>query len=115
MLQQQRQHWDRQNPVLMSSFEVDSVQCEHLLRGRMPVSHLTQARVSDFASCATACTLSVAYDAAAVLCRAVPCRVSCCAVWCRAVRCAAVPCRAVHATATELCRWHFQKHVGIQT
>ncbi len=38
LLRRHQTMWDRQDPVVLCSFEVDRVQCEHLLVGQMPVS-----------------------------------------------------------------------------
>lgn len=38
LLRRHHTMWDRQDPVVLCSFEVDRVQCEHLLFGQMPVS-----------------------------------------------------------------------------
>ncbi len=38
LLRRHQTMWDKQDPVVLCSFEVDRVQCEHLLFGQKPVS-----------------------------------------------------------------------------
>ncbi|DBA73472.1 TPA: hypothetical protein ACH3X1_011499 [Trebouxia sp. C0004] len=46
LLRRHQTMWDRQDPVILCSFEVDRVQCEHLLLGRAPGTFLIRPSIS---------------------------------------------------------------------
>ncbi|KAL0043372.1 hypothetical protein WJX79_002939 [Trebouxia sp. C0005] len=46
LLRRHQTMWDRQDPVVLCSFEVDRVQCEHLLLGQMPGTFLIRPSIS---------------------------------------------------------------------